>query len=277
MVKKHRRDLLKYIVVGTGAAAVTLYGLHQFITTDLFVITQTKIHIPQLPKSFKGFKIALLTDIHHGPHNNIEFVSSIVNKTNKLDADIIALGGDYIATKPKYIKPCIKELSRLTAKEGVFAVLGNHDHKWGLDRVSNEFKKTNIILLKNSGAWITRDQSRIRFCGVDDYWYGRQDLGSALGDCQKDETAILLSHNPDYAEIIQDKRIKLVLCGHTHGGQIKIPFLGALIIPSMYGKKYAEGLIKAPHTQVYVSRGLGTVYIPLRVNCPGEIVLIELV
>lgn len=156
-------------------------------------------------------------------------------------------------------------------------VFGNHDN-WvepGLgSRVVRDFPMLHDV--NNGGAWLERQGQRLRIGGVGDLWTDKQDLSRALGDCRNDEVCILLSHNPDYAEQLRDKRVGLVLSGHTHGGQIVLPFFGAPLIPSRYGRKYQQGLVRAPHTQVFVSRGLGVVGLPFRFRCPPEIDLLDL-
>src|SRR5262249_11672161 len=117
---------------------------------------------------------------------------------------------------------------------------------------------------------------RLRVCGVDDLWHGRPDLRPALGDCAPHEAALVLCHNPDFVELIRDRRAALVLSGHTHGGQVCVPLCGAPRGPSRYGSKYLAGLVRTPYTQVYVTRGVGTVGLPVRVAARPEINLLTL-
>jgi predicted MPP superfamily phosphohydrolase len=111
---------------------------------------------------------------------------------------------------------------------------------------------------------------------VGDYWRDVQDLDAALGNTRRDEAALLLSHNPDYVEKIHDPRVGLVLSGHTHGGQVRLPFIGAPVVPSRFGQKYVEGLVRGPVAQVFVTRGVGTISPPVRFNCPPEVALLTL-
>ena len=119
--------------------------------------------------------------------------------------------------------------------------------------------------------------ARLRICGVGDLWTDRQDLKTALGDATPGDAVLLLSHNPDFVETIRDRRVGLVLSGHTHGGQIVLPGYGAPVVPSRYGQKYLYGLVQGPCCQVFVTRGVGTVTPPVRFLCRPEIVLITLV
>jgi predicted MPP superfamily phosphohydrolase len=130
--------------------------------------------------------------------------------------------------------------------------------------------------LTNQGIWFKKGERRIRLCGVDDFWLGAPDADAALADASPEDAVFMLSHNPDFLETLIDPRVTLALCGHTHGGQIRIPGFGAPVLPSQYGQKYAYGLVKAPHTRVLVTSGVGTVVVPARFCCPPEIVEIEL-
>lgn len=180
------------------------------------------------------------------------------------------------ATASTLIDPCFKALSRLKSSWGSFGVLGNHDHWEGAAETRRAMKAAGIVEMTNLGVWIERGGTRLRLSGVGDFWEDVQDLGRALGDTRQSETAIVVSHNPDFVEGVADRRVGLVLSGHTHGGQVVLPVFGAPRVPSLYGQKYLYGLVKTPHTQVFVTRGLGTVTPPLRFCCRPEIALITI-
>ncbi len=130
--------------------------------------------------------------------------------------------------------------------------------------------------LRNTGLWLERGPALLRLCGVGDLWTDRQDLDAALDDATDRDAVILLSHNPDFAETIRDRRVGLVLSGHTHGGQFVLPGWGAPFVPSEFGQKYLYGLVQAPVCQVFITRGVGTISPPVRFLCRPEIVLITL-
>lgn len=260
-----------------GLGGCVVLGVYSFVEARFYKVTRVEVAVPFLPPAFRGTRIALLSDIHHGPYFGRGFVESVVSDTNALGADIVALCGDYVHRDPKYIEPCIGELAKLRARMGVFAVLGNHDFWESAPRTRAALRDGGITEVTNTGVWIEKAGDRLRVCGVDDFWEGEQDIDAALGDCSDTEAAIVLSHNPDYVEGIQDRRAGLVLSGHTHGGQVNIPLVGPPRVPSRYGRKYVSGLVKTPHTQVYVSKGLGGITPPVRFNCRPEIVLITLV
>jgi predicted MPP superfamily phosphohydrolase len=270
-----RRQFIK-LALG-GAAATTVVGLtYSTLEASWIQTPSNSIAIPRLPSAFRGARIAFLSDIHHGPFTGIPYIRAIVTRTLALKPDLILLGGDYIHTDARYIKPCFDQLSALAAPLGVFGVLGNHDHYHGAAETSAAMQRAGIVELTNTGVWLEKSAQRVRLAGVGDFWEDIQDLDAALGDITASDACVLLSHNPDYAETINDTRPGLILSGHTHGGQVVLPLIGAPIIPSRYGQKYAHGLVAAPTTQVFVSRGLGTITPPVRFRCRPEINLITL-
>lgn len=268
-----RRKFLSYSGAA-GIAAVTGYSLWE--ARDLQVVEFT-IPVNRLPASFDGLRIALLADFHYGAFIPLGYVRSAVEKTNSLGADLILLLGDYVHYHAKYMHDVMTELGRLTAPLGVYAIRGNHDNIAGPIITSQELRRNGLKELTNTGAWITRDTDRIWLCGIDDMGTGFPDVQAALREAKTEDVAILLSHNPDIAETLADPRVSLVLSGHTHGGQIVLPLIGAPIVPSSYGQKYLYGPVVAPHTRSFVTRGIGAAFPPLRLNCPPEIALLTLV
>ena len=202
--------------------------------------------------------------------------------TNTLKPDLVLLAGDYVHHHQSYIVPGINELGKLEARLGQYAVLGNHDNlNYRDNRDLQPFSlialaEAGLTSLNNSGIWLEKDGAGLRLSGVGDLWTDRQDLDAALGDATDRDAVILLSHNPDFVETLRDRRVGLVLSGHTHGGQIVLPGLGAPIVSSKYGQKYLHGLVQGPSCRVFVTRGVGTITPPVRFLCRPEIVLITL-
>jgi predicted MPP superfamily phosphohydrolase len=270
----------------TGAAATLGYSF--CVERERFGITRRTIPIRGLPPSLDGLTIAQLTDIHHGPWTSLAYVRRIVDAANALNADLIALTGDYILYSYSYVRPVVTELARLRAKIGVLGVMGNHDWFDAGPVTQSEFRLAGLRLIENSRMFISPDRELSRgtlkhglcIAGLADLWGGRPDYGKALGGVPHEMPRVLLSHNPDTAElpVARDRRhrVDLMLSGHTHGGQIHIPGIGSPFIPSSYGQKYARGLIEGPSFRVFVSSGLGTNVIPLRFRSPPEIALITL-
>ena len=268
----NRRNFLRLIAYTSPVAALA-YG---FAETGDVRIDRVAATVPNLPKSFDGLSVAFLTDIHHGPYVTLGQVTAFVRTVLTLQPDLILLGGDYCLRDGKYIAPCFEVLASLKAPLGVYGVLGNHDYAHGADDTKNAMAKAGIVELTNSGVWLTRGRDRLRLAGVDDLWRGRPDVSVALGDMKSTEACVLVSHNPDVAETMLDRRVGLMLSGHTHGGQVSAPGMTNPFVPSRYGDKYARGMVDAPTTRVYISRGLGVTGIPVRYNCPPEISLLTL-
>ncbi|MCZ7645026.1 MAG: metallophosphoesterase [Planctomycetota bacterium] len=267
----NRRRFLKWTA---GAAGLALAGgAYSLLEAGWFQITRPAWTVPNLPGPFEGLAAAFLADLHHGPWTGLDYVRAAVEAANALEPDLILLGGDYVHRGARFISPCIRELSALRAPLGVYGVLGNHDHWHGAQATRDALKAAGIACLDNQGVWLERGGARLRLGGVGDLWEDRQDLGAALGDARESDAALVLSHNPDFAETVDDGRVGLVLSGHTHGGQVWLPFLGAPVLPSRYGQKYRAGWVRAPATNVYVSRGLGTISPPVRFGCRPELAL----
>jgi uncharacterized protein len=278
-----RRKFMKCAGLTTLGSVALGASVYPFLEAKWSRVVRRTIALPNLPRSFRGTTVALLADVHHGPFVPLEYVQQIVAMTNALKPDIVALVGDYVHRYAKYIGPGIEALGKLESTLGRFAVRGNHDnrnyHGGGNFRDLSQAALAEAKLpdLNNSGVWIERHGARLRICGIGDLWTDHQDLASALGDATDSDPVLLLSHNPDFVEIIRDHRVGLVLSGHTHGGQVVLPGIGAPIVPSRYGQKYLYGLVQGPCCQVFVTRGVGTVTPPVRFHCRPEVVMITLV
>lgn len=280
-----RRRLLKKVglaALGSIAAGGTAYP---FLEAKWCRLARQTIVLPKLRPVFRGTTVALLADVHHGLFVPLAYIRQVVAMTNSLQPDLVVLAGDYVHRHESYIAPGIEELGKLKAKLGRFAVRGNHDNH-GYETHDNHSYETlsraaladaKLPDLNNRGVWIERGGSRLRICGIGDLWTDRQDLRAALGDANSRDAVVLLSHNPDFVEEIRDARVGLVLSGHTHGGQVIVPGVGAPIVPSRYGQKYLYGLVQGPCCRVFVTRGVGTISPPVRVLCRPEVALITLV
>jgi len=215
--------------------------------------------------------VAQLSDIHHGLYLSLLKVEGAVEATNALGADLIVLTGDFVTFSRDYVRPMARALGQLRAPLGVFAVLGNHDYWAGAELVTRELQRCGIRVLRNSHAILKRGSDRLCLVGVDDLRYNC-DLKRALRGAPRGAPKVLLSHNP--AIIGQAARfgLDLVLSGHTHGGQVRLPVLG-----SVYRRRrYTIGWDRLHDTQIYVCRGLGKSIVPFRIGCPPEIALLHL-
>lgn len=269
-----RRFLKSALIAAVPGVPLAAAGYGLFESGWVRIDRQT-LPLARLPRSFDGLRVAFLTDLHHGPFTHLDYINSVVRTTLALEPDLVVLGGDYSLTDARYIRPCFDVLATLKAPLGVFGVLGNHDYWHGVTETREGMKAAGVTELTNAGVWVTRGSDRFRIAGVDDLWTGHADVRPALGSASRDDACLLVSHNPDLAENLRDPRVGLVLSGHTHGGQVVFPG-GAPFVPSRYGQKYLRGLVHAPETLVYVSRGLGTSGVPVRFGSRPEINLITL-
>jgi predicted MPP superfamily phosphohydrolase len=259
-------------VAGTGVG----YGLWE---ASQIQVTRMPVLVPNLPQAFAGKTIAVLADLHHGPFVGLDFIQVAVRMTNALSPDLIALVGDYAHKGDQahtQLPPCLSALSDLSAPLGVFSVPGNHDMQKGGAVYRELIAATPLTDLTNRHHPVTLGGDRLWVAGVDDLWWGKPDLDRALTGVPAGAAVVLLSHNPDFAEVRPDGRVGLMLSGHTHGGQVYFRGLGSGWLPSRYGAKYRQGLVQGPASWVYVSRGLGEAGVPLRVNVPPEIALLTL-
>jgi len=269
-----RRQFLKGVLTA-GAAGLIADGV--FFEPRRIVVEKKTVGINNLPQVFERFRICQITDVHHSPFVGIKFIEKVVEEANTLKPDLMVLTGDYVDNSHKYIEPAVSALRKLKSPNGIMAVLGNHDHWAGAELTKDIFNKYRVHVITNNNRLIEIKDKAICIAGVGDFMEDNQDLKKAFQGVPSDMPRILLSHNPDYAEVMpKNERVDLVLAGHTHGGQVRLPFSIAPVTMSKYGQKYTGGLVRLANTQVYVSRGVGVVGLPIRFNCPPEITLITL-
>jgi len=221
-----------------------------------------------LPTAFEGLTVAQLSDVHHSSFMSAERIAEIVDAVNDIGADVVVLTGDYVSYSPYYIAGAAEALGRLRAPQGVYAVLGNHDFWNNAEEVTRALSREGIEVLRNAHTRLDLRGDAIVLAGVDDLTVRAADLERALRGAEPHRVRLLLSHNPGIIRRAALRAVDLVLSGHTHGGQVHVPFIGA---PSVYGypKEYVRGLARLAGTQIYVNRGLGTVIVPVRVgSCP---------
>lgn len=238
-------------------------------------ITDTAIWLRRLPPALDGLKIIHLTDIHHSLFTPLEEVDRVVQLANRFEPDIVALTGDYVTLSPAYIGPVARALGKLRARRGVFAVLGNHDFQVDADGVTRALRSHRIRVLRNSHHPIRAGGRTLWMLGVDDLWSNSDDLPAALDSVPARDAKILLCHNPLGVWQASTRGVDLVLSGHTHGGQVRLPGIRSLY-RSKLGERFVEGWNRLNSTQIYVSRGIGKVVVPIRVACPAEIACLRL-
>lgn len=279
-----RRQFLKKVfklaAAGSLAAVGGGYGGYRYtsqIETEWLEVESVQIPLKNLPSALEGFKIAQLSDLHLRPFTTLEFLQKAVDRTNQLQADLVVLTGDFVSREAEAIFELAPVLAGLNPKYGLYAALGNHDLWSNQAVVRAGLAEQGIPVLQNAGRSIGVGPAQLYLAGVDDVWSGQPDLNSALADAPPEVPVILLAHEPDLADrFVADGRVSLQLSGHTHGGQVRLPGIGALVLPR-FGKKYDLGLYRVGDTWLYTNRGLGVVGPPIRFNCRPEITEITLV
>lgn len=267
-----RRRFLVSTAAVAAAAAVGSSGA-QITGTYPFDVVFERAGLPGLQASLR---IAWLTDLHHGELVRTASVRAWVDAALREAPDLVLLGGDLVDQSPgaEPDTELFTELARLRAPLGVLAVPGNHDH--GRYSGSGPFvallNDAGIEVLVNRGVAVRDD---LHVAGLDDLRIGRPDLGAALRDRPATGATVLASHNPDVLPDVPTE-IGLTLSGHTHGGQVVLPGVGALYTSSRYGDRFLAGWVESP-ARGYVSRGLGVSSLPVRINCPAELTILDLV
>jgi len=246
-------------------------------------IVTKDIALQRWPERLNGFTIALLSDFHYDPYFSVHPLRSAFGMVNALRSDLIVLAGDFVSV-PTFgdsalgaapAEPCAQLLRQMQARHGLWAVLGNHDVFTDPDRVTSALRNAGIQVLSNQSIPIERDGARFWLGGVDDVLGRSADLDSTLHDVPADEAVVLLAHEPDYADYVARYAVDLQLSGHSHGGQVRVPFIRPLYLPEL-ARKYIWGLYKIGRLSLYTNPGLGTVGVPVRMNCPPEITLLTL-
>ena len=240
----------------------------------MLTIERQSVYLRRLPKALEGFRIVQLSDIHHSPFTGSAQVERAIEAANSLDADIIALTGDYVSHERSYISPCATMLGRLRARHGVYAILGNHDHWTDAALITDLFQLAGIRMLINEGMRFSARGASFWLAGVDDTMVGLEDLPLALAGSSRDEMKLLLAHNPIILRRAARAGVDLVLSGHTHGGQVT--WRSERSASGRPRRRLLKGLGRQGQTQIYVSRGLGTSVLPIRYGCPPEVSLLEL-
>jgi uncharacterized protein len=258
-----------------------LYHPHQF------EIVPISVNIPGLAPVFSGYRIVQVTDLHMGHWITTPRLEGVVGLVNQQSPDLVVLTGDFVSYVVDEIADDLRNgLAKLRAPDGVVAILGNHDHWMGANRISALLSEGGVRVLRNDVFAIERqpdsEQSpggvprRLYIAGLDDIMLSQHDMARILAHLPDDDPAILLAHEPDYAdEAAQVGRFALQLSGHSHGGQIVIPGLGPVMRGPMFWK-YPIGRYQVGQMVLYTNRGIGTHVLRLRINCAPEISVITL-
>ncbi|WP_020415392.1 metallophosphoesterase [Microbulbifer variabilis] len=252
-----------------------------FAEPNSFRIREQTITIDSWPEACNNKKVAILADLHVGsPYKGVDSLRWLVDEVNASLPDLILLPGDFViqgVAGGSFVSPeeVAEILEELKAPMGVFAVLGNHD--WWLDakRVEKAFADRGITVLEDRSAKLNSGACKLRLVGLSDFWEGPHDIAQAMDGIDTAESILAFTHNPDiFPEL--PKQISLTIAGHTHGGQVYLPFIGRPIVPSRYGQRYAIGHIEEGGKNLYVSPGVGTSILPVRFLVPPEVTLLAI-
>ena len=277
-----RRDFLKLV----GVAALDFFllaiggaGYGYLMAPTRFTVETIRLKLPRLSHRFSGLRVVQVSDIHMGGWMNLDRLQRAADLVLEQKPDVLLITGDFLighdvtAISQQTLQDLISGLSRLAASFPTFAVLGNHDYWTDVKTVRQILCSSGITELTNTVFTLQREESTLHLCGVDDIWEGEARLEDVIAQLSDDSAAILLAHEPDFADTsAATGRFDLQLSGHTHGGQVVLPFVGPPILPYL-GRKYPSGLYKVQEMYQYTNRGIGMARLPLRIHCPPEITL----
>ncbi|MFC3842995.1 metallophosphoesterase [Paenibacillus sp. MAH-36] len=279
--RMNRRAFLKYSMTAVGSLATLagvsgLYGI--FGERYWIQLNTVPLAYHRYPAAFAGMRIVQFSDTHLGKYYSLGQMARVVKLVQREEPDLICFTGDLFDSNYGQINDdVIPILSRLQARLGKYAVLGNHDMRLDPKRVKDVLERSGFTVLVNANRSIVRGNSRLWIAGIDEMFHGKPDLPLALKGTEKDEFVLLLAHEPDFADTALKFPVALQLSGHSHGGQIRIPFYGSLFTPDL-GQKYEVGLYTFEKSEfhVYTNRGIGTTLFPIRFNCRPEITVFVL-
>ncbi len=271
-----RKFLTRLSLTLGGAALLASYPL--WIERQIVLVNTYRIPVPRLPRAFHGFRLVHLTDLHYGFLVSLKFLQSVVKRANRIPRDVTICTGDIVDVRDssRQIDRVWPLLSHLQAPGGVFSVLGNHDHWADGDRSRFWLRRTGQDLSKKAVCF-TRNGQRLWMAGTGDLMEDHVPLDSVIRNIPKDDCRIVLAHNPDTADTDYRSPVDLMISGHTHGGQVRVPFYGSPVLP-VRNKTYSCGVKQTPKGYpIFISRGIGWSILPIRFNCYPEIAVLELV
>lgn len=264
-------------MITSGLAAASCASYARYIEPTLLSVTRKTIELPRLPQALDGLVVAQLTDIHYKPGEQDQLIEKAVNVINAEKPDLIALTGDYINNSAEVFSPLADALSGLKANHGIYAVMGNHDGWHGSPSYYRSgFRRAGFDLLNNQGTCLSIKGEKLFIMGTDSVWSGTIDAPACYRG-HKHEAVLALVHEPDVFDILSSEfPVDLQLSGHTHGGQCQVPLLGYAPVRVKYGRNYLYGHYQKENSNIFVSRGMGTVNANVRFACAPEVALLTL-
>jgi uncharacterized protein len=281
------QSFLRWSALAGGLAlalAATLLTYSFSIGQSRVVVGTVHVGMPRLPRALHGLRIAHITDLHIGPNLRARQLRALVERVNATRPDLIAITGDIFDHDPSFIEEGCRELAKLEAPHGCYAILGNHDLYTGAQRVADGLGQlTSIRVLRDAWERIHVESEPLYLLGIEDPGVGLADRGirsealeRLVREIPSDAPRLLLVHRPNYLPQIADLKLPIALAGHTHGGQISLPRPVHHQNVARLTTPWTRGLYELGETQLYVNRGLGVSGVKARFNCPREIALITL-
>ncbi|MHB0979937.1 MAG: metallophosphoesterase [Thermoleophilia bacterium] len=259
-------------LLGVGLAASYPFAVERYLVS----VNHYEIPIRGLSPTFDGFRILHLTDLHYGSLVPLAWLRTVLERALREEADLIVLTGDYVQSRDTRHELDViwPELLSLKAPHGVRMVLGNHDHWADADHALTLLHESGLSL-RHRAETITVGDGRLLLAGAGDHWEDKALVDETLAGWDPELPRIVLAHNPDTADGDFHERVDVFICGHTHGGQVRVPFLGSPVLP-VANKRYDQGVKQAGDTTVFISRGIGWAVLPVRFDCPPEIAVLHL-
>lgn len=272
MLKGAVQLALGTVVLGVGGLVYA-----RSVEPEWIEVTRLRLRLPRLAPAFRGYRMVQISDIHMDRWMTRDRLAGVVRLANEQEADLVALTGDYVTHGyRRRHADLVSGLGALRGRDGVVGVLGNHDHWSSADAAREALREAGVVELSNRAHHIRRADAILHVAGVDDYWTGHARLEDVLGQLPAEGAAILLAHEPDFADVsAPSARFDLQISGHSHGGQVRLPLLGAPVLPP-YGQKYPMGLYRVGSMLQYTNRGVGMLSPRVRLNCRPEITVYTL-
>ena len=259
------------VLGGTGS-----YGYGSLLERHRLTVERHEVSVSLGTRAPRKLRAVSLTDFHFDPLHEEDFIAECVKLTNGLQPDLVLLTGDYITSSSRRFGDFAAVLGGLRPACGVFACLGNHDHWDHPERIAAALRRNQVEVLQNQHTRVACGGAQIILTGLQSAWGGMPDWGVAGRGVKPDERVLALVHEPDFADTLSlDGRIAMQFSGHTHGGQIRLPGIGALRLPS-WGKRYQAGFYDVRRLRLHVNRGVGTIRHHVRFLCPPEIACFDI-
>lgn len=278
MTIRSRRAIVILLALAGVVLGAAIAAYARFVHPYRLRIGHEVFQVPRQHAELDGLTIAFVTDTHVGPHFTVADLDPVIAQLRELKPDILLLGGDYISESPRFMADAAIVLGEMvkTARFGTWGILGNHDLANFRDRVVDPLVAAGVHVLENEAVRVPTDRGEIWIAGVADAMLAKPDLARTFSGIPTDAATILLWHEPDLAPFAARYAPMLQLSGHTHGGQVSVPGIGAIALPKL-GRRYVSGRYLVGTMPLYVSNGIGMYRPPVRLNCPPELTVIHLV